>query len=467
MRKKINKILENVEISGISAEGRGIARIEGKVYFVEKTIPGDWVDVSVRRNKSSYAEGSPVRFHRHSPDRSTPPCSHFGTCGGCKWQFVDYPKQLEYKDKQVRDALEKIGKICPAATYPIIGSDHIFHYRNKMEYSFTDRKWLTDDEVASGGTFDRRGLGLHVPENFLGVLDIEKCWLQDPIGDRIRLFVRQKAMEQGYSFFNLKTQEGFLRNLMIRTAASGEILILISFSRPDEEAIHWLLREVATAFPQINALQYVINPKRNDTIYDLEVKTFYGSEYITEQLGPYRFGIRAKSFFQTNTRQGEKLYALTKEYAALQPNERLFDLYTGVGSIAIYMARSCKEVVGIEQIDDAIRDARENARLNGIENCAFETGDVRATLQADFLSRHGQPDVIITDPPRAGMHEDVVDAMLQLSPKRIVYVSCNPATQARDLSRMISDYAVEKSQAVDMFPHTPHVENVVQLIRRN
>jgi len=467
MRKKINKTLENVEITGISAEGRGVARVEGKVYFVEKTIPGDWVDVSVRRNKSSYAEGYPVRFHRHSPDRTTPPCSHFGICGGCKWQFVDYPKQLEYKDKQVRDALEKIGKINPTATYPIIGSDNIFHYRNKMEYSFTDRKWLTDDEVASGGTFDRRGLGLHVPENFLGVLDIEQCWLQDPIGDQIRLFVRQKAIAQGYSFFNLKTQEGFLRNLMIRTAASGEILVLISFSRPDEEAIHWLLQEVANAFPRINALQYVINPKRNDTIYDLPVQTFYGSEYITEQLGPYRFGIRAKSFFQTNTRQGEKLYALTKEYAALQPNERLFDLYTGVGSIAIYMARSCKEVVGIEQIDDAIRDARENARLNGIENCAFETGDVRATLQADFLSRHGQPDVIITDPPRAGMHEDVVDAMLQLSPKRIVYVSCNPATQARDLSRMINDYAVEKSQAVDMFPHTPHVENVVQLIRRS
>lgn len=466
MTRKTHKTLENIEITGISAEGRGIARVEGKVYFVEKTVPGDRVDITIRKNKSSYAEGSPTRFLQYSQERTTPECAHFGICGGCKWQHIQYAKQLEYKDRQVKDAMEKIGRLSPIHTAPILGSEPVYHYRNKMEYSFTDRKWLTDEEVISGLSYDRRGIGLHVPENFLGVLDIDTCWLQAPIGDEIREFVRKTAIEKNYSFFNLKTQQGLLRNLMIRTAASGEILVLISFGEPDTQAIQELLTAVAQRFPHIDSLQFVINLKRNDTIYDLDVHTFRGNDYITEQLGPFRFGIRAKSFFQTNTRQGEKLYALTREYAELQSSDLLYDLYTGVGSIAIYMAQSCKQVVGVEQIDDAIRDARENARLNNIHNCTFETGDVRTTLLQGFSDRYGTPDVVITDPPRAGMHEDVVSSLIQLHPKRMVYVSCNPASQARDLQRLNEFYSVEKSRAVDMFPHTPHVENVVQLIRR-
>lgn len=448
----------------MSAEGRGLGKVEGKVVFASFAVPGDVVDVDVRKSKKNYAEGVIDSLKTASPLRVQPECKHFGVCGGCKWQHIGYAEQLKFKQQIVHDALEKIGKLTYPALPAVLGSAQPFFYRNKMEFAFTDRRWLTEEEIVSGSTFDHRnGVGFHVPENFLGVIHVEKCHLQGGPSNAIRDAVYAFALSNGYSFFNLKHQTGLLRTMMVRTTSLGELLVLVSFTENDTQKIEALLRHLLQLFPQITSLQYVINNKRNDTIYDLPLQVFSGRDHILEQLGDYRFKIGAKSFFQTNSAQAKVLYDITKEFAALSGDDVVYDLYTGVGSIGIYVSDACKSVTGIEQIEDAIKDARENATLNGVHNCSFYAGDVRMVLQDEFVQQNGKPDVVITDPPRAGMHEDVVKTLLQLEAPKIVYVSCSPQTQARDLSLLAEKYSIERVQPVDMFPNTTHIENVAEL----
>lgn len=463
-KNKERKILPDVAITDMSSEGLGIARIEGKVIFTEKAVPGDVVDVEIRKNKKSYAEGVIASLKLPSALRIEATCSHFGVCGGCKWQHISYAEQLKFKKKIVADALERIGKIEFAEIPDVFGCDENFYYRNKMEFAFTDRRWLTQEEVKSGVSFEHRNaLGFHVPGSFSGVIDVEKCYLQRDPSNAIRLSVKEFALKNGYTFFDLKGQKGLLRNMMIRISAIGEILVLISFYENDEDKINAMLTFLSQEFPQITSLQYVWNPKRNDTIYDLEPKVFKGKDHIIEQLGDYKFKIGPKSFFQTNSVQAKVLYDITKEFAGLKADDVVYDLYTGVGSIALYISDSCKHVAGIEQIEAAIEDAKQNTVLNGVTNCSFYAGDVRMVLSEDFITRYGKPNVVITDPPRAGMHEDVVKTLLQLEAPKIVYVSCNAATQARDLQLLGEKYDVKRVQPVDMFPHTTHIENVVLL----
>lgn len=464
MAERQKKILRDVVITEMSSEGKGIAKVDGKVIFVEKTVPGDVADVEIRKSKKSFSEGVIAELKMASPLRVKPECSHFGLCGGCKWQHISYSEQLKFKKKIVEDAFERIGKIDFPQIPDVIGCEENFYYRNKLEFAFTDRRWLTEEEINSGETFEHRNaLGFHVPGSFSGVIDIDRCYLQADPSNQIRTAIKEFALKNGYTFFNLKDQNGLLRNLMIRLSAIGEILVLISFYENDEEKIQTLLKYVSEQFPSITSLQYVINSKRNDTIYDLETKVYKGKDHIIEQLGNYKFKIGTKSFFQTNSVQAETLYDITKEFAGLKSEDVVYDLYTGVGSIAIYVSDSCKQVVGIEQVEAAIADAKENAKLNSVTNCSFYAGDVRMVLNPDFISANGKPDVVITDPPRAGMHEDVVKTLLQLASPKIVYVSCNPATQARDLQLLSEKYEVKLVQPVDMFPHTTHIENVVLL----
>ncbi len=464
MTEQGKKILSNLFITSISAEGKGIGRSEGKVVFTEFAVPGDVVDVELRKSKKHFVEGVVAEIKTSSAQRIKPQCSHFGICGGCKWQHINYDAQLTFKKKIVEDALVKIGKIDSPAIPDLLGAKGTFFYRNKLEFTFTDRRWLTEDEIKSGETFDHRNaLGFHVPESFAGVIDIEKCYLQSEPSNQIRTAIKDFALKNGYAFFNLREQKGFLRNLMIRISSIGEILVLISFSENNEGEIYKLLHFVNELFPQITSLQYVINSKRNDSIYDLNVKTYKGKYHIIEKLGNYIFKIGAKSFFQTNSSQAKVLYDVVKEFAELKKTDTVYDLYTGVGSIAIYVSGLCKRVIGIEQIEDAIKDAGENAELNFVTNCSFYSGDVKLILTEEFISANGKPDVIITDPPRAGMHEDVVKSLLQAAAPKIVYVSCNPATQARDLQLLAEEYEVKKIQPVDMFPQTTHIENVVLL----
>jgi 23S rRNA (uracil1939-C5)-methyltransferase len=465
-RKHISTTIENVEVTGMSSEGKGIAKIDGKVHFVKGAVPGDVVNLQTLKSKSKYAECSLGDVLMPSKDRVEPVCDYFGVCGGCKWQQVDYTAQLRFKQEIVSDAFERIGKVEVRERLPIVGSDNQYFYRNKMEYGFTDRRWLTIEEINSGMEFDRNGLGLHVAESFASVIDVNRCHLQADIANEIRNAVRNFAKLQGLSFFDLKQQQGFLRNLMIRTSAAGEILVLLSVTENNEKEISALMHFLQEKFPAINSLQYVINPKRNDTIYDLEPITFYGKNYIIEKLGKYSFKIGPKSFFQTNTAQAIKLYDITKDFAGLSGEENVYDLYTGVGSIGIYLSEACKSITGIEQIEEAIKDARENASLNNVSNCTFYAGDVRMILNEDFIEKHGKADVIVTDPPRSGMHEDVVKTLLEHQSKAIVYVSCNAATQARDIAMLSEKYEVEKMRAVDMFPQTTHIENVAKLVLR-
>jgi len=462
--RKPNVVIEDVSIADMSSEGMGIARIEGKVIFVKGAVPGDVATIELRKSKKKFSEAIVKELKSPSPFRVKPACQHFGVCGGCKWQHLDYSKQLAFKTQTVEDALVRIGKLEIPAIAPILGCAESFYYRNKLEFTFTDRMWLTEAEINSGAEFNRNGLGFHVPESFSGVLDIAHCHLQAEPSNAIRLSVKKFALENDYTFFNLKTQEGLLRNLMIRTTSIGELLVLVSFFENDEEKIKVLMNHLATEFPQITSLQYVYNPKRNDTIYDLETIIFKGNKYITEMLGDYKFKIGPKSFFQTNSKQAKVLYDVTKSFAELKPEDVVYDLYTGVGSIGIYVSADCKRVVGIEQIEPAIADAKENAKLNNVTNCSFYAGDVRMVLQKDFIEKNGKPDVVITDPPRAGMHEEVVRTLLELAAPKIVYVSCNAATQARDLQLFSEKYVVAKVQPVDMFPQTTHIENVVLLL---
>jgi 23S rRNA (uracil1939-C5)-methyltransferase len=465
MKKKPRKILENIEITDMSSEGMGVARLEGKVIFTEKAVPGDVVDVEVHKSKKSFSEGVIAALKVASPLRIPAACQHFGVCGGCKWQHISYAEQLKFKKKIVQDAFERIGKISVAHMPDVLGCENNFFYRNKLEFAFTDRRWLTVEEINSGQDFEHRNaLGFHVPGSFSGVIDIEKCWLQADPSNQIRLAVKNFALKNSYPFFDLKGQTGLMRNLMVRTTSIGEILVLVSFYENDTEKIEALMHYLSETFPQITSLQYVHNPKRNDTIYDLEPVVYKGKDHIIEQLGNYKFKIGTKSFFQTNSVQAKVLYDVTKEFAALKADDVVYDLYTGVGSIALYVSGDCKKVVGIEQIEPAIADAKLNAQLNNVSNCTFYAGDVRMVLKDEFIAANGRPDVVITDPPRAGMHEDVVKTLLQLAAPKIVYVSCNAATQARDLQLLSEKYEVTRIQPVDMFPHTTHIENVALLV---
>jgi len=464
LKNKVRKQVEHLSITGMSAEGMGLGKHEGKVIFVERAVPGDVVTAEISRDRKSYAEATLAVLETPSELRRTPACSHFGVCGGCKWQHIDYGQQLDFKRQIVEDAFRKIGRLEDVLVPATVGCESEYYYRNKLEFAFTNRRWLTNEEIQQGGTIENRlGLGFHVPGNFAGVLDVEHCYLQGSESNNIRQSVRSFAMANGYSFFNLHSQEGELRNLLVRTTSTNQILVLVSFKECTTERIEMFMKHLQSSFPQITSLQYVVNPKRNDTIYDLEPVVFAGNAYIEEQLGNYRFRIGPKSFFQTNTTQALALYNIAKQFANLTPSDVVYDLYTGVGSIALFVSDACKRVVGVEQITAAIEDAKVNAALNGVDNCKFYAGDVRMVLNKDFIAENGKPSVVITDPPRAGMHQDVVNTLLELAAPRIVYVSCNAATQARDIQLLSAKYLVEKIQPVDMFPQTTHIENVALL----
>ena len=447
-----------------------MAKVNELVIFVPYVVPGDVVDLQVKRKKNHYAEAVAVKFHEKSPLRTEPFCSHFGVCGGCKWQCLSYEEQLKYKQKQVFDNLTRIGKVELPEFRPILGSEKTRFYRNKLEFTFSNKRWLTEEEVKQDVKYDQmNAVGFHIPGAFDKVLAIDKCWLQDDISNQIRNAVRDYAYAHNFPFFDLRTQEGLLRNIMVRTSSTGELMVVLQCKVTDDEGrrkMEEILQFMADSFPQITSLMYVINNKCNDTIGDLDVEVFKGNDHIFEEMEELRFKVGPKSFYQTNSEQAYNLYKVAREFAGLTGNELVYDLYTGTGTIANFVARKARKVVGIEYVPEAIEDAKVNSALNGIDNTLFYAGDMKDILTNDFIAEHGRPDVIITDPPRAGMHNDVIDVILAAEPKRIVYVSCNPATQARDLQLLDGKYKVTAVQPVDMFPHTHHVENVVQLERR-
>ncbi|MCM1036735.1 MAG: 23S rRNA (uracil(1939)-C(5))-methyltransferase RlmD [Bacteroides sp.] len=467
-KRKDLPILENVTITGVAAEGNAVARHGEMVVFVPYGAPGDVADIKLTRKRSSYAEGRIVRLAEPSARRIEPPCSHFGTCGGCRWQHLPYDLQLECKQQQVTDALRRIAKVELPPVSPIKGSERIWEYRNKMEYTFSNRRWLTREQMESDEVFDDRdGAGFHISGAFDKVLDISRCHLQDSLGDRIRLFIKDYARSRGYSFYDLKANTGLMRTLMIRLASTGESMVVMSFGEDAPEAIADVMDAVRREFPQITSLMYVVNLKANDTIADRDILLHSGRDYIEEEMEGLRFRIGPKSFYQTNSRQAYELYCVARDMAGLTGSELVYDLYTGTGTIANFVSRRAARVVGIEYVPEAIADAKINSERNGITNTEFYAGDMKDVLTAAFVEEHGAPDVMIVDPPRAGMHPDVVDVILLAAPRRIVYVSCNPATQARDLALLDSRYKVTAVQPVDMFPHTHHVENVVRLERRD
>ncbi|RDV15855.1 23S rRNA (uracil(1939)-C(5))-methyltransferase RlmD [Pontibacter diazotrophicus] len=466
MRKqKKNKfeILENIKIEEMVAEGKCLARHNNMVIFVSGVAPGDVVDLRVTRKKKSFLEAVPVAFREHSELRVEPFCEHFGVCGGCKWQHIGYDTQLYYKQKQVKDNLERIGKVALPEFDPILGSAKTRYYRNKLEFTFSPNGWLTNEQIKSVEEFDRNALGFHIPGRFDKILDIQHCYLQPDPSNAIRLEVRQYGREHGLEFFDVVKQAGFLRNLIIRTANTGELMVILQVFRDDREAILGIMEHLKVTFPEITSLQYVVNPKGNETYHDLEVVCYHGLPYIHEEMEGIQFRVGPKSFYQTNADQAYELYKLTREFAGLTGDELVYDLYTGAGTIANFVARQCREVIGIEYVPSAIEDAKINSQINNITNTTFYAGDMKDILSDELVERHGRPDVVITDPPRAGMHEDVIAKLLQVHPERIVYVSCNPATQARDLELLSAKYNVARVQPVDMFPQTHHVENIVLL----
>ncbi len=464
-----NKVLKDIRIEGIAAEGKCVTRYNGQVIFAAGVAPGDVADLKVIRKKKSYLEAIPLAINEYSPLREAPFCDHFGTCGGCKWQHVNYATQLEYKQQQVVDNFERIGKIELPPVSPIIGTKSTTYYRNKLEFTFSNMRWLTPEEITREEELERNALGFHIPRRFDKILDIDHCHLQNDPSNAIRLSVKNYALEHGLSFFDLRTQEGFLRNLILRNTTTGEWMVILQVTREDTENLRGLLDHIRHHFPEVSSLNYVVNNKKNDTFHDLRVINYHGNPFIEEVMelpdnaGQVRFRIGPKSFFQTNSRQAEVLYKKTWELAGLTGEELVYDLYTGTGTIANYVAAQASRVVGIEYIPDAIEDARINAEINGITNASFFAGDMKDLLTPAFLGQNGRPDVIITDPPRAGMHPDVCQVILDAGPKRIVYVSCNPATQARDIEVMKDKYEVSVVQPVDMFPHTHHVECVCLL----
>jgi len=457
--------LHGLTVESIGAEGKAIARYENRVVFIPMVIPGDIVDVQITKKRHSYWEGNLIRLISPSPGRQIPVCDYFSICGGCKWQMLPYSEQLRFKAKQVTDQLTRIGRLQLPEIPAILGAASSEFYRNKMEYTFSSRRWLVAaDMPTSGFPESPPGLGLHVRGLFDKVVDINKCWLQPDPANEIRNEVRKFTLENDFSYFDLRNQSGLMRNLTIRCTSTGEWMVIVSFHEDQPEKRKLLMDHLVEKFPFLTSLVYVVNPKRNDTINDLEVFTWYGRDHIFEEMEGLRFKISPKSFFQTNTQQVHKLYGVVKEFAGLTGSETVYDLYTGTGTIAQYVASKASKVIGIEYVPEAIEDARVNASLNRIENVTFFTGDIKDTLTTDFMEAHGKPDVIILDPPRAGVHEDVIFAIRSAAPERIVYVSCNPATQARDLSLLADLYTIEAVQPVDMFPHTHHVENVVRMI---
>jgi len=463
-RKKILPLIEKATVTGIAAEGKAIVRHDNLVIFVPYVVPGDVVDIQLTRKKNSYAEGKAVFFHAFSPQRKKAVCEHYGVCGGCQWQILPYPEQVRYKQQQVSEQFTRIGKIELPEISPILGSAKTEFYRNKLEFTFSNKRWMTEEEIRSGETFDNRNaLGFHIPGMFDKVLDINTCWLQDPVSNRIRNEIKAFALKNDFSFFDLRNPGGLLRSMIIRTSTTGEIMLIVVFFEDDLDKREMLLSHLSEKFPEITSLLYIINRKANDTINDLEIFRFKGNDFIFEALEDLKFKIGPKSFFQTNSEQAYNLYRIARDFAGLTGKERVYDLYTGTGTIANFIAKNALQVIGIEYVPEAIEDARVNSELNGITNTLFFAGDMKDILNNTFIEKYGRPDVIITDPPRAGMHDDVIEAILFAEPQRIVYVSCNPATQARDLNLLDSLYKVKKIQPIDMFPHTHHVENVVLL----
>lgn len=466
-KRKVLPLIEGVEITGVAAEGKSIARIDDMVVFIPYGAPGDIIDLKLDKKKKSYGEGHIAKMLKPSDIRIAPFCEHFGVCGGCKWQHLPYEYQLQCKQQQVVDALMRIAKVELPEISPILGSKRTTCYRNKLEYTFSNKMWLTFEQMQSGEEFpDRNALGFHIPGAFDKVLDIKKCWLQEDISNELRLFIRQYALSKGYSFYDIKAQNGLMRTLMVRTSSTGELMLIVVFGEDDKDAIEDVMAAVSEKFPMITSLLYVINLKVNDTIGDQVIHCYKGREYIEEEMEGLKFRIGPKSFYQTNSLQAYELYKVARSMAELTGNEFVYDLYTGTGTIANFVAKYAKKVIGIEYVPEAIEDAKLNSRVNGIENTEFFAGDMKDVLTTEFVNEHGRPDVMIVDPPRAGMHEDVVNVILEAEPDRIVYVSCNPATQARDIALLDCKYRVTRIQPVDMFPHTHHVENVVRLERR-
>lgn len=470
MSRKVKQLplFTELEITDVAAEGKAIIKNGEQVIFTQYAVPGDIVDIQITKKKHRYMEGRVVKFHQFSPDRCEAFCEHYGTCGGCKWQILPYEKQLFHKQKQVMDNLTRIGKVELPEPMPILGSKKTTFYRNKLEFTFSNKRWITFEDLQSGKQFDTmNALGFHIPGMFDKVLDIDKCWLQHDISNQIRNEIRRYALANDLTFFDLKNQEGFLRTLIVRTTSTGQLMVIVAFYYEDKAAREALLAHLAEKFPQITSLLYVINSKANDTITDQMICVFAGEYAIYEEMEGLKFKIGPKSFYQTNSEQAYELYKVVRNFADLQGDELVFDLYTGTGTIANFVSKNCAKVVGIEYVPEAIEDAKENAKLNKIDNTLFFAGDMKDVLNSEFLEKHGCPEVVITDPPRAGMHDDVIKMLLSIEPKRIVYVSCNPATQARDLSLLDEKYRVVAVQPVDMFPHTQHVENVVKLEKRN
>ncbi len=464
-RKKLPKF-EQIEVVDVAAEGKAIAKHEEIIIFVEGVVPGDVVDIQITKKRKRYFEGRITHIHSLSPVRTTPFCEHFGICGGCKWQMLPYEEQLRFKHKQVQDQLIRIGHLTIEETLPIIGSTHTTHYRNKLEFTFSNKRWKTAEEIEKQDIIaDKNALGFHVPRLFDKIVHIEECHLQADPSNAIRNFIYETAEKHNLSFFDIRNQFGLLRNVIIRTTTKGEVMVIVVFFENNPEQHTGLLNAIAEKFPKITSLLYIINQKKNDTIQDQEIIVYTGRDYIFEEMEGLQFKIGPKSFYQTNSLQAYELYKITRDFAQLSGNELVYDLYTGTGTIANFVAGTAKQVIGIEYVPEAIEDAQENAKHNNIANTLFFAGDMKDVLNDTFIEIHGNPDVIITDPPRAGMHQDVVNTIIRCAPKRIVYVSCNPATQARDIALLQNNYSVQKSQAVDMFPHTHHVENVVLLER--
>lgn len=470
---KRNQILENITIENSAAEGKCVARYEDRVIFVEGVAPGDVVDMRITRKKKSFLEATPVKFHQYSDARAEPFCSHYGTCGGCKWQHISYDNQLLFKQQQVKDNLERIAKVDLPEILPIFGSKKTDYYRNKLEFTFSNRRWLTKEEIQnSGDNLERNAVGFHIPKRFDKILEIDHCYLQPDPSNAIRLDVKQYALDNGLTFFDLLDQVGLLRNLIIRTASTGQVMVILQVAEDQPEQIKGVLDYLLERNPSITSLNYVINQKRNDTFQDQEVICYAGKPYIEEQMpvddvdDMLTFRVGPKSFYQTNANQAHELYKITRSLAGLTGEEVVYDLYTGTGTIANFVAHQAKKVIGLEYVEAAIEDAQINSEINNINNTDFFAGDMKDVLNEAFITQHGHPDVIITDPPRAGMHDDVIKAILFAAPQKIVYVSCNPATQARDLALLDEQYAVKTVQPVDMFPHTHHVENVVLLVKR-
>lgn len=460
------KVVKNLKIEGVAAEGKGFGRHDGKVIFVDYAIPGDEVDTLLTRNKKDFAIGRILELKVPSELRQTPFCDYFGLCGGCRWQHISYEQQIAYKHNIVEEAFRRIGKLTHYELLPIKGCETIRDYRNKMEFTFSEQGWLTKEQIDSGADIERRSLGLHVSGQAQRVVNLDQCYLQNDLGNAIRNSVRQFALDNDLSFYNHHAHKGFLRNLTIRSTSLNEVMVLLSVAEQNMEAIEKVMAHLNAKFKEITSLNYVINPKLNDTIYDLEVQNFAGKPFIIEQLGEVQYKVGPKSFFQTNSEQAKVLFDLVVEMAAIEKNDLVYDLYCGIGSIGLYVANQAKEVIGVETVPEAIEDAKENEALNGIENTRFYAGASEKILSDAFLEQNGYPDVVITDPPRAGMHKDVVEFLLRAQPKKIVYVSCNPVTQARDIQLLSEQYKLVKAQPVDMFPHTYHVENVALLVKR-